>query len=108
MFLKREKEKKQLVNSFDLLHQVILKSEPNPLEVMLDLADLLVEGRGVLALFSELDDVEVANHVLAFLSGVVYALNGSVNQINKETFLFAGEEALKDGSLDEYIKEIGE
>ena len=103
-----KKEKKQLVNSFDLLHQVILKNDPNPLEEMLSLADLLTEGRGVLALFSEIDDASIANHVLAFLSGVVYALNGSVFQINKETFLFAGEEALKDGSLDEYIKEIGE
>ena len=103
-----KKEKKQLVNSFDLLHQVILKNDPSPLEEMLNLADLLIEGRGVLALFSEIDDSSVANHVLAFLSGVVYGLNGSVYQINKETFLFASEEALKDGSLDEYIKEIGE
>ncbi len=103
-----KKEKKQLVNSFDLLHQVILKNDPSPLEEMLNLADLLIEGRGVLALFSEVEDASVANHVLAFLSGVVYGLNGSVYQINKETFLFASEEALKDGSLDEYIKEIGE
>ena len=108
MFSRKEKEKKQLVNSFDLLHQVILKDEANHHEEMLNLADLLVEGRGVLALFSELHDVEAANHILAFLSGVVYALNGSVYQISKETFLFASEEALKDGSLDEYIKEIGE
>lgn len=102
------KEKKQLVNSFDLLHQTVIKPEPNPFDQMLELSEILLEGRGVLALFSDIEDEITATHVLAFLSGVVYALNGSVYQISNETYLFAGEEALKDGTLAQYIKEVGE
>ena len=103
-----KKEKKPLVNSFDLLYQTVIRKEPSPFDQMLDLSEILLEGRGVLALFTEIEDELTATHVLAFLSGVVYALNGSVYQISKETYLFAGEEALKDGSLAQYIKEVGE
>lgn len=102
------KEKKQVVNSFDLLHQTVIKPEPNPFDQMLDLANILLEGRGVLALFSDVEDEVTATHVLAFLSGVVYALNGSVFHVSNETYLFAGEEALKDGTLAQYLKEVGE
>ena len=50
------KEKKQLVNSFDLLHQTVIKPEPNPFDQMLELSEILLEGRGVLALFSDIED----------------------------------------------------
>ena len=103
-----KKDKKSLVNSFDLLYQAVIKQEPSPLDQMLDLAEILIEGRGVLAIFSDIEDEITATHVLAFLSGIVYALNGSVYQISNETYLFAGEEALKDGSLAQYMQEVGE
>lgn len=105
--MRLKKEKKPLVNSFDLLHQAVLTENSNPFEQMLELADILLDGRPVLAVFSELKDEKQATHVLAFLSGIVYAKSGNVYTISNETYLFATEEALKDGSLKQYIDEVG-
>lgn len=102
-----KKEKKTLVNSFDLLHQVVIKNDETFTQ-MKELSDILVEGKPVLAVFSDVEDEVFGTHVLAFLSGVVYALDGDVFQISVESFLFASKAALEDGSLEEYIKEVGD
>lgn len=104
--MKLKKEKKVLINSFDRLYQTILVEDQDPFDQMLELSDILLDGRPVLVVFSELKDEKQATHVLAFLSGVVYALDGSVYAISSETYLFASKEALKDGSLDQYINEV--
>ena len=47
------------------------------------------------------------NHRTSFLSGVVYALDGSVYRLGDETRLFATGKAFEDGTLKKYIKDFG-
>lgn len=100
-----KKEKKLYVNSFDRLFQIVLKNE-NIDDQLFDLADKIISGRPVLAVFTEVNDVKLANYVATFLSGVCYALNGKVCSIGKESYLFSSSESLKDGSIEQYINEV--
>ncbi len=100
-----KKEKKLYVNSFDRLYQIVLKNE-NINDQLIDLADKIINDCPVLVVFSEITDEKTANYVSVFLSGVCYALNGKTCQIGNESYLFASAESLKDGSINQYLKEM--
>ena len=48
--------------------------------------------------------IDEANKIIAFLSGVVYSINGTAKQLNDNAFLFATKENFLDGSLNEFLK----
>ena len=50
-------------------------------------------------------EVEVANKMIGFLSGVVYALEGKTFFTDDKTILFASKKNFEDGSLNQFIKE---
>jgi len=54
----------------------------------------------------ELVDVKVANKVLAFLAGAMYALDGRTIKINDMSYLFALSNEFLDGSLNEWLNSI--
>ena len=91
---------KSPLSSFQLLERVIVGSE----DQLLDLSNLLKENRPILCSF-ELLDVKTANKMIAFLSGVTYALDGITSFTDEKTILFVTKEALADGSLQQFIKE---
>lgn len=66
-------------------------------------ADKLLNGIPLCLGFGELD-IDEANKIIAFLSGVVYAINGTAKQLNETAFLFATKENFLDGSLNEFLK----
>ena len=66
-------------------------------------ADSLLKGIPLCLGFGELD-IDEANKIIAFLSGVVYAINGTAKQLNETAFLFATKENFLDGSLNEFLK----
>ena len=70
---RKEKEFKSPLTAFQLLERIIVKDSVQ----LLDIANLLKNGKPVLLSF-ELLDVQEANKMIGFLSGVVYALEGSV------------------------------
>lgn len=51
----------------------------------------------------DLLDVKEANKALAFMTGACFALGGSIFEIDETTYLFALEENLKDGSIDDFV-----
>ena len=68
------------------------------------LASELVDGNALVLNFEELQP-DPANKIMAFLSGVVFAIEGEIIQINKKVFLFARQQEFKDGSLKQFIDE---
>lgn len=76
-------------------------------EQFIELADVLITNRPLIANFEDVKVVAEVDRAVAFLSGIIYALNGEVHRIGRETFLFATEKALKDGSLQGYINDVG-
>ncbi|MDY0346506.1 MAG: cell division protein SepF [Acholeplasma sp.] len=71
------------------------------------LARDLIDGNPLVLNFEELAP-DPANKIMAFLSGVIFTLEGQITQINKKVFLFAREQEFKDGSLKQFIDEYKE
>lgn len=95
-----KKSNKNYLSSFQLLERVIVYSD----EQLLDLANLLKDERPILCSF-ELLDVAIANKMIGFLSGVVYAMDGITSLTDEKTILFAPSSTLEDGTLQQFIKE---
>ena len=88
------------LTSFQLLERVIVST----FDQLLDLASRIKNGKPLLLSF-EMVDVEVANKMIGFLSGVVYALEGKTFFTDDKTILFASKKNFEDGSLNQFIKE---
>ncbi|MDY0209876.1 MAG: cell division protein SepF [Acholeplasma sp.] len=71
------------------------------------LARDLIDGNPLVLNFEELSP-DPANKIMAFLSGVIFTLEGQIVQINKKVFLFAREQEFKDGTLKQFIDEYKE
>jgi cell division inhibitor SepF len=71
------------------------------------LADKLLKGTPLVLNFEDYDIIE-ANKVITFLSGVTYAIDGEIEMIQKQIFLFATKQDYKDGSLRDFVKEYKE
>lgn len=104
MFKKKNRKNHEsgyLLSSFDRLEHRIV----NDRSELLDLCNVLLENRALLANFEKLS-VEDANYMLTFLSGAVYALKGEIHKTHNKTFLFGAESEYKDGTLQQYLKEM--
>lgn len=71
---------------------------------VLKMANKLLKGVPLIINFEEYDKME-SNKIITFLSGVIYALDGEIEQLQEEIFLFATKEDYKDGSLRKFVKE---
>ena len=96
----KEKQFKSPLTSFQLLERIIVKSS----EQLLDIAELLKNGKPILLSF-ELMDVAEANKMIGFLSGVAYALEGQTHLTSDKTILFGSKENFEDGTLDKFVRE---
>ena len=65
----------------------------------------ILAGYPVLANFENLDKDE-ANKLLAFVSGVLYAMDGKILKIQARMFLLARKEEFEDGTLYQYYEDL--
>lgn len=109
MFIgRKKKEIIKIGSAFDRLLNYAFKKDEDMNAQLLDLAEYLMANRPVLANFEEIKNLTEVNYAIAFLSGIVYALGGSVYSLGCETRLFATAEAFQDGTLQKYIKDFGQ
>jgi len=86
--------------AFDRVEFIVMDKE---LDIM-KIADKLLIGTPIIMNFEEFNEIE-SNKVLTFLSGVTYAIDGEIEQIQEKIFLFASKTDYKDGSLRKFVKE---
>ena len=103
----KKKRQEALGTAFDRLLNYNYLNNKSIDEQFLEIADILITNRPVVINFEEIKETSDVNRAVAFLSGVVYALNGEVHRLGRETFLFATEVALKDGTLRYYLNDVG-
>lgn len=108
MFNKKKKEERKIGTSFDRLLNYNFKKEEDIDSQLLDLADIIIANRPLLANFEQIESVSEVNNAVAFLAGVVYALDGEVHSLGAETRLFASRKSFEDGSLQKYIRDFAE
>jgi cell division inhibitor SepF len=105
------KSKKQKDNESQ--EKVVLKSDQIIFEKLTSdddlyltgLADAMMKGQPLILNFEPLD-IDQANKVIAFFSGVVYAIHGEIVNIQEKVFMFAGQDVYQDGSMEDFLKEI--
>ena len=108
IFSKSKKIEKSLPNyqaestatSYDRIIFESLQTDEDSYITML--ARDLIDGKPLVLNFEELAP-DPANKIMAFLSGVVFKLEGQIVQMNKKVFLFAREQDFKDGTLKQFI-----
>lgn len=91
------------ITAFDkVVYKVVNKNNDD--DSLYNVADTVLGGRPVLIKFE--NDVEDANRMLAFLSGICYACDGRVMQVSPRLFLLARKEELEDGTLYQYVEAV--
>lgn len=69
------------------------------------LATNIINGKPLIINFETLD-IDEANKTIAFLSGVVYAIEGEIETIKEDIILFGNSEVYLDGSVKELLKNL--
>ncbi|MDY0278361.1 MAG: cell division protein SepF [Acholeplasma sp.] len=69
------------------------------------LATDIINGNPLVVNLESLD-IDNANKVIAFLSGVIYAIEGEIYLIREKVFLFGNSEVYNDGSVKKLLEEI--
>ena len=103
---RKKKEEQQLGTSFERLKYYTFVDYKTVDEQFLELSDILLSNRAVVANFENMHNLADVNRSVAFLSGVCYALDGTVQNIGNETFVFATSKTLEDGTIEHYIKDV--
>lgn len=63
------------------------------------MASILMEKTAIIVNFRRMDKAQAAR-VIDYLSGIIFAVNGSVQKLNSEIFLFAPENFQIDGTIE--------
>jgi cell division inhibitor SepF len=106
MVLKKRKEVKEIGTSFERLKYYTFVDHKAIDEQFIELADILLGDRAIVTNFEEIHNLDDVNRAVAFLSGVCYALEGTVQNIGNETFVFATKKSLADGTIEHYIDDV--
>ncbi len=81
--------------------------EPSEFEEAEEIADHMKKRKSVVVNMQRLDPYS-SKRMLDFLSGTVYALNGKIQKLGKQTFLCTPEHVNITGSISEQIEEESE
>ena len=94
--------KQGLLTSFDRLEYIYVETKDD--EELFKICDTILGGRPVIVNFDKLNGVD-CNYMLAFISGVVYALEGQAVRIGPKLFIFGSKKDYEDGSLLQYVED---
>lgn len=97
-----KKQVEQPVDTRKAIDKMVMKNLIDSGEAQ-SLADSLLNGCPLCIGFGELD-IDEANKVIAFLTGVTYAIGGTTKMLNDNIFMFASKENFFDDSLNEFLK----
>lgn len=110
LFRKSDKNDKQLKNDAkeSTYERIVFeKLESDQDDYLVDLVNQMTEGNPLILNF-ELLNIDQANKVMAFFSGVIYAIKGQIVTIQEKVFMFANKDVYLDGSMEEFLKDIVE
>ncbi|MDD2258971.1 MAG: cell division protein SepF [Bacilli bacterium] len=96
------KKREKLLTSYDLMKYFTVEFGSE--DELFQIANYILSGNPVLANFNDVQ-VDKANDMLAFISGVIYAKDGETHKISDKLFLFGRKEDYEDGSLLQYIED---
>ena len=92
-----------IITSFDKINYVVINQSSD--DQLFDVCDRILSGHPVLVKFETID-INDANKMLSFVSGVVYATEGKIIKIESRLFLMGRKEEFEDGSLYQYYEDL--
>ena len=95
--------RKKGTKAFDRIEFILVESDID----VFKLADKLLKGVPLILNFEQLNDID-SNKIITFISGVTYAINGEIEIIKEQIYLFATKQDYKDGSLRTFVNEYKE
>lgn len=98
-----KKNNRYTLTAFDKIEYMVIKNASD--EQAIEISDKIMSGSPVLANFENINRDE-ANMMLAFISGVLYALDGKILKIQSRMFLLARKEEFEDGTLYQYYEDL--
>ncbi len=84
---------------------VFEKLESDDDQFLTGLADQMLLGKPLILNFEPLD-IDQANKAIAFFSGVTYAVEGEIVNVQEKIFMFATKDVYDDGTVEDFLKEI--
>lgn len=79
-------------------------SKPKSFSECQDISDILVGGTAVVINLEDFDD-ELAQRIMDFVSGTVYAINGTLNTIAKRIYLVSPESVTISGDVETLLSQ---
>lgn len=105
---KKKKKSESVIEKVPTSEKIVFeKLSSDDDKYLTKLAEQLMKGLPLILSFDTLD-IDQANKVIAFLSGVVFAIKGEILCIKEKVFLFATGDVYDDGSMEDFLKEIVE
>ncbi len=96
----KKKVKVEVIPTSEKIYWEQLKNDDD--QYITSLAKKMIDGSPLILNFEGLH-VDRANKVIAFLSGVVYGVNGHILGINDLTYLFGNQACYDDGTLETWL-----
>ncbi len=92
-----------IMTAFDKIKFVVINENKD--EKLFDACDAILSGHPLLLKFESLE-INDANKMLAFISGVIYATEGKIFKVESHLFLLGRKEEFEDGSLYQYYEDL--
>lgn len=102
-FLRKKKVEEKKIETVSLINFEQLESVEDSL--LTKLATDIINGKPLVVNLEELD-VDSANKAIAFLSGVIYAIEGYIYNIKEKVFMFGNSEVYEDGTVRKLIDDL--
>lgn len=104
-FLRRDKRKEEK-SEIETANKIMFKQLHDVRDSLLTkLATNIINGKPLIVNLETLD-VDSANKAIAFLSGVVYAIEGEIESISEKIILFGNSEVYEDGSVKKFLESL--
>lgn len=102
----RSKKKKKQKNQIDIstADRILMEQLKNDDDAYITtLAKQMIQGAPLILNFDALH-IDRANKAIAFMSGVVYAIDGHIVEINETTYLFGNKFVYDDQTVEAWLK----
>lgn len=111
LFRRSKKKTKQDAPSEEVLPKsdqiAFERIETDADEHLNELAEDVMNGTPLIINFDPLS-IDQANKVIAFLSGVCFAIDGVIVHVREKIFMFAAADVYEDGSMEVFLKDFVE
>ncbi|SHJ57282.1 cell division protein SepF [Tepidibacter formicigenes] len=97
----------KIVNIHATTQMKVMIHEPQEYDEAASIVDNLKNRKAVIVNLENIEDVELVKNIFHFISGAVYALDGSIQKVSKGIFILAPSNIDIDGNIKKELENKG-